>query len=176
MAEIRSVVNVLVRFGVDLDELFVRAGSLLQHLDDTFLATIAVAVIDLARNELTYMAAGHPPMLLSNPDGTVVTLSDGRQPPIGMVFGSAPAPVVAFPEGASLVAYTDGLIERRGEDIDVSVKRIATAVANRGGMDARLVADLLIAEQIAGHLRTDDLALVVVRRSAPDAGGAGSAR
>jgi serine phosphatase RsbU (regulator of sigma subunit) len=167
MAEIRSVVNMLIRFGVALDELFLRAGSLLQHLDEPFLATVAVAVIDLDRSELTYMSAGHPPPLVSMPDGSVVVLSEGRQPPIGMVRDAARAPVVSFPVGASLIAYTDGLIERRGEDIDVGVRRIATAAASRPGMDPRLVADLLIAEQTAGQMRGDDLALIVVRRPNP---------
>lgn len=168
MAEIRSVVNMLIRFGVALDELFLRAGALLQHLDEPFLATVAVAVIDLDRSELTYMAAGHPPPLVSMPDGSVVVLNEGRQPPVGMVRNATRAPVASFPAGASLIAYTDGLIERRGEDIDVGVKRIATAAAGRPGMDPRLVADLLIAEQTAGQTRGDDLALIVVRRPEPD--------
>jgi PAS domain S-box-containing protein len=167
MAEIRSVVNMLIRFGVALDELFVRAGTLLQHLDEPFLATVAVAVIDLDRSELTYMAAGHPPPLVSMPDGSLLVLDEGRQPPIGMVRNATRAPVVPFPVGGSLIAYTDGLIERRGEDIDVGIKRIAAAAASRPGMDPRLVADLLIAEQTAGQTRGDDLALIVVRRPEP---------
>jgi hypothetical protein len=49
-----------------------------------------------------------------------------------------------------LIAYTDGLIERRGEDIDVGIERITSAAADSRGMDPRLVADLLIAGQTAG--------------------------
>jgi hypothetical protein len=49
----------------------------------------------------------------------------------------------------------------------VGIKRIAAAAASRPGMDPRLVADLLIAEQTAGQTRGDDLALIVVRRPEP---------
>ncbi len=164
MAEIRSVVNMLIRVGVALDELFVRAGSLLHHLGEPFLATVAVTVIDLRRDELSYVIAGHPPLLVTMPDGEVVVLSGGRQPPVGIVHETTTAPVVSFPAGASLIAYTDGLIERRGEDIDVGIDRITAAAADCVGMEPRLVADLLIAGQTAGQLRSDDLALIVVRR------------
>jgi serine phosphatase RsbU (regulator of sigma subunit) len=165
MTEIRSVINMLIRFGVTLDELFARAGSLLRHLDEPFLATIAVAVIDLERGELTYTTAGHPPPLVTMPDGEVVVLNGGRQPPLGMVHGATPAPVVPFPAGASLIAFTDGLIERRGEAIDAGLERVVAAAATRVGMDPRVVADLLIAEQADVRVRRDDLALIVVRRT-----------
>jgi PAS domain S-box-containing protein len=165
MTEIRSVINMLIRFGVALDELFERARSLLRHLEEPFLATVAVAVIDLRREELTYATAGHPPPLVTMPDGEVVVLNAGRQPPLGMVHGATPAPVVAFPVGASLIAFTDGLIERRGEAIDVGIERVIAAVATRAGMDPRVVVDLLIAEQPDARVRRDDLAVIVVRRS-----------
>jgi PAS domain S-box-containing protein len=166
MAEIRSVINVLIRFGVSLDELFVRAESLLRHLDEPFLATVAVMMIDLERNELSYATAGHPPPLVTLPDGEVMLLTGGRQPPVGIVHETTVAPVVPFPAGASLIAYTDGLVERRGEDIDIGLTRFIDAATNSRGMDPRLVADLLIAGQTAGQLRGDDLALIVVRNTA----------
>jgi PAS domain S-box-containing protein len=165
MAEIRSVVSTLIRCGVTLDELFVRAGSLLQHLDEPFLATVAVAVIDLCRDELTYATAGHPPPLVTTPDGQVHTLDASRLPPVGLVHAPLRASVAAFPPGSSLIAYSDGLVERRGEDIDIGIARITAAVATTAGMESRLVADLLIAEQSAGQPRTDDLALIVIRRT-----------
>jgi PAS domain S-box-containing protein len=165
MAEIRSVINVLIRFGVSLDELFVRAESLLHHLDEPFLATVAVMVIDLERNELSYATAGHPPPLVTLPDGEVMLLTGGRQPPVGIVHKTTVTPVVPFPVGASLIAYTDGLVERRGEDIDIGLTRFIDAATSSRGMDPRLVADLLIAGQTAGQLRGDDLALIVVRRN-----------
>jgi serine phosphatase RsbU (regulator of sigma subunit) len=79
-----------------------------------FLATAALAVIDVPACTVTFTTAGHPPPLLRLPEGTVEQL-DTRQRHDDRVssdllgrVGTAP-----FPLGSQLVMYTDGLVERR---------------------------------------------------------------
>jgi serine phosphatase RsbU (regulator of sigma subunit) len=64
-----------------------------------------------------------------------------------------------------LVAYTDGLIELRGEAIDVSVERLHARVgALPATLDSEGMAELLLQDCLAGREPDDDVALVVVRR------------
>jgi hypothetical protein len=69
---------------------------------------------------------------------------------------------VPFPPGATLIAYTDGLIERRGIDIEVAVSRLATQVADAPSHEPGALADHLLAVN-PGDGRTDDVALVIAR-------------
>ena len=90
------------------------------------LATIVYAELDLARGDLHYVCAGHPPPVLMV-GGDVRFLEDGRTTPL--VALPEPSRVVAgrasLPPGSTLVLYSDGLIERRGEQLDVGMRRLA---------------------------------------------------
>jgi serine phosphatase RsbU (regulator of sigma subunit) len=65
--------------------------------------------------------------------------------------------------GALLVAYTDGLVERRDEDIDVSIGRLVDACDRLVDPAPTAVADALIEQLIGSDVAPDDVALVVVR-------------
>lgn len=65
--------------------------------------------------------------------------------------------------GSVLVLYTDGLIERRREDIDVGLGRLADSLVRHRTATADAIADALLAELIPAAGITDDTALVVLR-------------
>ena len=128
-------------------------------------ATLAYAVLDPGAREVRYACAGHPPPLLVHASGAGQFLEGGRGVPLdralGQVYEDAIAPV---PEGATLILYSDGAIERRGEPLDVGMGRLAEAA----GTAARLapealcsaVLDVLFAD---GRRRRDDVALLAAR-------------
>lgn len=94
---------------------------------DGALATTAVqAVIDTRRHRITYSSAGHPPAVLVHPDGTCVLLDQATDPPLGIGPQRLQA-AVPYTPGGTLVLYTDGLIERRGEDIDAGLNGSPTS-------------------------------------------------
>ncbi len=129
-------------------------------------STTAVSVfIDWNGRTLTYSSAGHPPPALCDRDGTVVFLDQATDPPLGARPEPAPRPQArtAFTEGSVLVLYTDGLVERRREDIDVGLQRLADALARHRGDDPEALADALLADLIPPVGVTDDTALVVLR-------------
>ncbi|MFI8342046.1 PP2C family protein-serine/threonine phosphatase [Streptomyces sp. NPDC085639] len=129
-------------------------------------STTAVSVfIDWNSRTLTYSSAGHPPPALCHPDGTVTFLDEATDPPLGARPEHAPRPEarVAFTAGSVLVLYTDGLIERRREDIDVGLGRLAGSLVRHRADTADGIADALLAELIPAAGITDDTALVVLR-------------
>ncbi|GHA21584.1 hypothetical protein GCM10010372_21950 [Streptomyces tauricus] len=132
------------------------------------LATSAVqAVVDRVGHTVTYSCAGHPPPLLAHVDGSVEILDGATDPPLGacdaaMSRGEA---TVGYAPGATLVLYTDGLIERRGEDIDLGLRRLADSVERHQALDPELLADAVLADLLPASRRgpDDDTALVVIR-------------
>jgi serine phosphatase RsbU (regulator of sigma subunit) len=61
------------------------------------------------------------------------------------------------------VLYTDGLIERRGEDIDAGLHRLTDALAAHARLDPEGVADTLLSHLGVSDGGDDDIALIVVR-------------
>ncbi|WP_416959056.1 SpoIIE family protein phosphatase, partial [Streptomyces sp. Agncl-13] len=83
----------------------------------------------------------------------------GAQPEhVGRVQTSVP-----FAEGATLVLYTDGLIERRTEDIDRGLARLAGSLAHHRHAEPEALADALLADLLPAEGNTDDTALIVLR-------------
>ncbi|WP_329501055.1 PP2C family protein-serine/threonine phosphatase [Kitasatospora herbaricolor] len=129
-------------------------------------STTAVnTLIDWDTRTVTYSSAGHPPPLLLHADARVEFLDRATDPPLGARPEHVPRPqaTTTFAEGDTLVLYTDGLIERRYEDIDVGLARLADSLAGHRGEDPEALADSVLAELLSQHTSTDDTALVIVR-------------
>ncbi|MFE7278245.1 PP2C family protein-serine/threonine phosphatase [Streptomyces sp. NPDC057623] len=133
---------------------------------DGALTTTAVhAVIHCDDHLISYSSAGHPPPVLLHADGTCDLLDQATDPPLG-----APAEHVARTEarlsyavGDTLILYSDGLIERRGEDIDAGLHRLCDAVSHCADLDPEHLTDALLARfGVSGGAR-DDIALIAVR-------------
>ncbi|MFE4368107.1 PP2C family protein-serine/threonine phosphatase [Streptomyces sp. NPDC056835] len=127
--------------------------------------TAATAFIDWNTHTITYSSAGHPPPALLHKDGTVEFLDRATDPPLGARPEHAPRPqaTVPFTEGSVLMLYTDGLIERRHEDIDTGLARLARSLAHHRAADPETLADALLADLLPPGGVTDDTAMVIVR-------------
>jgi serine phosphatase RsbU (regulator of sigma subunit) len=121
--------------------------------------------IDWGTHTLTYSSAGHPPPALFHPDGTVTFLDQATDPPLGARPEHVPRPEArtSFVEGATLVLYSDGLIERRHEDIDTGLARLADSLVRHGEAAPEALADALLADLLPPTGNTDDTALVIIR-------------
>ncbi|MET9616347.1 PP2C family protein-serine/threonine phosphatase [Kitasatospora indigofera] len=128
-------------------------------------ATAVNTLIDWDNGTVTYSSAGHPPPLLLHADGRVEFLDRATDPPLGARPEHVPRPqaTTTFDEGDTLVLYTDGLIERRQEDIDVGLARLADSLAEHRREDPEALADFVLAALLAGRPASDDAALVIVR-------------
>ncbi len=128
-------------------------------------ATLAYAVLDPGAREVRYACAGHPPPLLVHAGGEARFLEGGRGVPLdralGQVYTDATAPV---PEGATLILYSDGAIERRGEALDVGMGRLAEAAATAARLDPEALCSAVLDALFAqGRRRRDDVALLAAR-------------
>lgn len=164
MAQMRSTIRTLI--AIDPEPLAVMRG-----LDKVFerwhveqLVTVVYGIADTARGEVRVVNAGHPAPAVVRADGRVEMVSTPETLILGV--GGGPRGVVTFPlaPGDVLLAYTDGLVERRGEGLDQSLGRLACSAGplhrspDLSGDLARLV------EEVRDPARDDDVAVVAMRR------------
>jgi serine phosphatase RsbU (regulator of sigma subunit) len=163
MAEARALINGLIRQRERLDRVF---GSFARMRGgDALLLSVLLLEFDLAARTVTYASAGHPWPMVRRADGSLSVLDQAQQPLLGAAPAVERAATTPFDLGDVLVAFTDGLIERRGEDISVGIDRIASALADSSTpIDADRVADaLLAAVDLQGQTgAVDDAAVVIV--------------
>ncbi|WP_432157585.1 MULTISPECIES: PP2C family protein-serine/threonine phosphatase [unclassified Streptomyces] len=124
------------------------------------------AIIDARSRLITYSSAGHPPPVLVRPDGGWDFLDRATDPPLGARPQHVPRPQssASYRPGDTLVLYTDGLIERRGEDIDVGLRRLTDVLGEYAGrLGAEQLADTVLDRLGVRGGGRDDVALIVVR-------------
>lgn len=125
-------------------------------------ATVVCAKYEPLASTLTWSSAGHPPALLRDSAGQVSQLLRPPQPPLDVVRGfEYEEGVVEVEPDNLLVMYTDGLIERRGESIDMSVRRLIDALESAPESPKGVVDQLL--ERLPSYPSDDDLAVLVAR-------------
>jgi PAS domain S-box-containing protein len=134
--------------------------DLVQVLDAVQIVTCVYGVYDPATATMTLANAGHvPPLLLDDGDCRLVAASTG--PPLGTGRPDYLEHSVTMLAGSALVLYTDGLVERRGSDIDVGIQRLCEALGTAppgAGLCERAL-DMLGGD--GEH--DDDIAMLVVR-------------
>jgi serine phosphatase RsbU (regulator of sigma subunit) len=165
MGQLRSALSAAARVADGPARALEAVGLYARHVDGAESTTVVNAFIDWDAHTITYSSAGHPPPALLDPDGTVTFLDQATDPPLGARPEHVPRPeaVAAFAEGATLVLYTDGLIERRTEDIDTGLARLADSLARHGQAAPEALADALLADLLPPTGNTDDTALVIIR-------------
>jgi serine phosphatase RsbU (regulator of sigma subunit) len=128
--------------------------------------TMAYVVVDAKRGEVACGSAGHPPPRLVLPDEVRGLGSPGLV--LGVDAGQSYEETHAdLPPGSSLVLYTDGVVEARSKGELYGVERLDVLLALRRDLSARALAEAVTEEarSFAGGELSDDLAVVVIRRT-----------
>ncbi|MEU8517660.1 SpoIIE family protein phosphatase [Kitasatospora sp. NPDC048722] len=165
MGQLRSALSAASRVATGPAQALEVLGLYARSVDGAENTTAASVFVDWTDRTLTYSSAGHPPPALCRPDGTVAFLDQATDPPLGARPEHVPRPQArtAFTEGSVLALYTDGLIERRREDIDTGLDRLARSLARHRHADPDTLADALLTDLIPPAGLTDDTALIVLR-------------
>jgi PAS domain S-box-containing protein len=130
--------------------------------------TAFCAVLTLSTGEVVYSSAGHPPAILVNADGTSETLERGQGLPLAIRPDLVrPEGTVTMPARSTLLLYTDGLVERRGNPIENGMARAADLVESGRASELDDVADELMSRLEPAGGYPDDVAILLYRQPAP---------
>jgi serine phosphatase RsbU (regulator of sigma subunit) len=162
MAELRHATRAYLAEGHPPGAVLDRLNNLMTRLIPGEVATMCLLMIDLPSGRARLANAGHPPPLLCHPDGTTEYLVH-RSPLLGLPAPHEPDRELTIPPGATLVLFTDGLVERRGEHLDLGLATLAR-VAARVDPDLEEYCDRLL-EEVGPRTPDDDIAVVTLRRA-----------
>ncbi|MFC8626377.1 ATP-binding SpoIIE family protein phosphatase [Streptomyces anulatus] len=165
MGQLRTAVRAYARLDLPPHEVIQLLDVLAAEIDASQIATCVYAVHDPNEGHLVYASAGHLPILVRDEDGTVHRAADPTGPPLGTGGWVHTSGTIALPPGSTAVLYTDGLVERRSEDIDEGVASLARALSGAKG-SPQVVCDRLIRSLGVTAEHDDDVAVLVVQHPA----------
>jgi PAS domain S-box-containing protein len=165
MGQLRSVHRVLLTDRPGPSDLVARLHAGWPLLGLPRMATALFARLDPATGALRIASAGHlPPLVAAEGRAELLDVRPGR------LLGAPPNPAPEWsgelPAGATLVLYTDGLVESRTADLDAGLARLRAVAADAtdgGDPDPGVLCDRLL-DALTGPRRADDVALLAVTR------------
>jgi anti-sigma regulatory factor (Ser/Thr protein kinase) len=146
-------------------------GRALQQLDRLvqstvgagMVATVLFLILDVEAGTIVVARAGHPPPALRRAGGRVQLLDTDTTLPLGLGASAPPGEAVyEIAPGDTLLLYTDGLIERRGESITVGVQRLRKALS-AAPSGAEQLCEHVVERLLGQHPSDDDVAVLAVR-------------
>ncbi len=161
MAQLRTALRAYAVEGHAPGQVLELVNRLMAGVGPRAMTTLAYALIDTERATLELVVAGHPPPLLISPAGEASFLDAAAGIPLGVSdLARYRSETFAFEPGATLLLYTDGLVESRTEPIDAGLERLRSLASGNGSVEAlcaKVVARLVPDE------RHDDVALLAAR-------------
>ncbi|MEV6674744.1 SpoIIE family protein phosphatase [Streptomyces sp. NPDC051162] len=165
MGQLRTAVRAYARLDLPPHEVLQLLDGLATEIDATQIATCVYAVHDPNEGRLVYASAGHLPILVRDPDGTVRRAAEPTGPPLGTGGWVHTSGTVPLGPGSSAVLYTDGLVERRNEDIYEGVEALERAFAGATG-SPQVMCDRLMRALGVTDEHDDDVAMLVLQHPA----------
>jgi anti-sigma regulatory factor (Ser/Thr protein kinase)/putative methionine-R-sulfoxide reductase with GAF domain len=163
MGQLRSGLRAYALDGMRPREVLERLSRLLRQLEPGRTATLVYIVLDPHGGGLAVASAGHPPPLVCPVKGEPWFIDLPGSTPLGAVRHARYDDYeVEFDPGAALLLYTDGLVERPGEALDVGLERLVTAVKS-GADDLQHLGDHLVDVMVPEGPGGDDAALLMAR-------------
>ncbi|WP_233488846.1 SpoIIE family protein phosphatase [Blastococcus sp. TF02-9] len=172
MGQIRTIVRSIGALDDQHPAAILRqADEVMERLMVGTAATVALARLEQTPDELArgitrlrYSNAGHPPPFVINPDGTVHPLIGARA---DLLLGVRPDSArheseVVLDRDAVVLLYTDGLVERRDQDLDQGTQRLQDTLEDLAGRDLDELCDELLARMLPAE-PDDDVALIAIR-------------
>lgn len=161
MGRLRTAVAALAPYCSGPADLLGRVDDFADAVEGARLATAVYAEFDPGSGVLRYACAGHPPPVLIDGAGRASLLRGGR----GVPLATAPdrertQAEVEIVGSAVLVCYSDGLVERRGVDVDTRLEDLLVAVQDLAGAGLEPLREGILASMVGDLLLDDDVALL----------------
>jgi serine phosphatase RsbU (regulator of sigma subunit)/uncharacterized protein YigA (DUF484 family) len=164
MAQMRAAVRAYLAIDPDPVSVLGKLDVMFAKYDISSLVTLVYAVAYPDRDELRVVNAGHPPPVLIRSDGSVEQLAPGSEGPVGLAVDERASVVLPFFVGDQIVAFTDGLIERRTEDIDEGQRRVMEHAHLLSSSDLSSALAVLVGS-VRDRSSDDDVAVLAARRT-----------
>lgn len=164
MSHYRSLLRLLAYDDLPPHEILEHLDQMVERSGIDRAATCLIAVVDRAVGVCELASAGHLPPVFIDPGSTGRVAEVAVGPPLGTGLGGYRPTRVPCGPGTVLFMYTDGLVERRGEDIDVSVGRLSGLALPVSGKLDDLLDEVL---ERFGQDAEDDIAVMASRTSRP---------
>jgi hypothetical protein len=171
MSQVRAALRAYAIDGDGPESVLNQLDRLVTTFDLAQLVTVVYGVIEAPGADgsriVRYANAGHLPPMVRGPDGDVRVVDDGASVLIGapsdLTHGQAER---LLESGSTLVLYTDGLVEQRGESLEVALDQLAATFVNLPmPADAETICDRLLATAMDGS-RHDDIAILAIQITA----------
>jgi serine phosphatase RsbU (regulator of sigma subunit) len=163
MAQMRSAIRALVAVDPEPDAVLAGMDRVFDALHLEQLVTMVYAVADPVLDQLQVINAGHPPPVLLAADGQIELLEHPSTLILGVGGGQRAVRSAEFRPGDRLLLYTDGLIERRGEEADTAEARLIAALRTPRAGDPEEWLSAVV-EELRDPTRDDDVAALLVAR------------
>ena len=127
--------------------------------------SVFCAIIDPAAGTVTYSCAGHPPPVLVTAAGQYQLLDGARSLPLALLPADwrRSQETAVLPPGATLMLYTDGLVERRNQSLDKGIDAAAVTLAERAQDHPDQIADHIMSAMTPATGYEDDVAVLIYR-------------
>lgn len=163
MGQLRNALRAYASEGAPPSTVLRRLSQLVADDGDAVFATATYGVYDLAARQLLWANAGHVPALLCSDRGTRF-LNEPVDPILGvdqeLEYGLGQA---TLEPGDMMLWYTDGLVERRGEDLDTGLKRLEAAVVAARTRPLEEICDSVVQAMVDAESQADDICLLAIR-------------
>jgi len=159
MGRLRAGLHLCMVDGLSPAEALARLNRYAFSFEESEMATVQIGLLDVATRTFRFASAGHPPPLVVDDAGGRLIDSAPGVPLLTLADATYDDVVVTLAPGSTVLMYTDGLVERRGESLSLGLERLVDAP-----LDGRLsdALDNLLDELVPGGGH-DDVAMVAAR-------------
>jgi PAS domain S-box-containing protein len=167
MAQLRNALRGAAFAGQPPAAVLGTLNAMLLRTSPDAMATALCGLYDRRAETFGWASAGHPPPVLHLPGrGPARLLDEQAGPPLGLPGAVYPPRRSTLPVGATLVLYTDGLVEERGRSIDEGLDRLIAVVGSLGDRPVIDVCEGVTMALFADRERRDDVCLLIARPAA----------
>lgn len=168
MGQVRSACRALLFADPSPGAALVGLDRFAARLPGAQCTTAVCAVLDPQTGELVYSSAGHPPPVLVHADGTIETLDEGHTIALGIrVDWTRPEARATIPPRATLMLYTDGLVERRHTALEDGISHAADFVQDHRDSALEVLANQTMSGLAPHDGYQDDVVLLLYRQPVP---------
>jgi PAS domain S-box-containing protein len=171
MGQLRSALAALVNVSPDPAAILEALDQFAARLPRARSSTCLLVFIDPAAEQIVYSSAGHMPPIIAHLGRGADILAEHQDPPLA-VKRHVPRrnTVIPFPVGSVVLLYSDGLVERRNELIDVGLQRLVERVEGKVHPSMNELCDRVIDRLVSPESQDDDVAVIAARLTSTSPG------